>query len=57
MAGIERPRGVRLLLTPGMDVPHDLEGLPLTYGGAALLPHPALARWVKRRVRDAVAGR
>jgi sirohydrochlorin cobaltochelatase len=34
-------------------VPHDLEGLPITYGGAALLPHPALARWVERQVREA----
>jgi sirohydrochlorin cobaltochelatase len=35
-------------------VPHDLEGLPITYRGSALLPHPALARWVERRVRESV---
>ena len=38
-------------------VPNDLQGLQITYGGAALLPHPALARWVERRVREAAVGR
>ncbi len=32
----------------------DLEGLPVVYAGTPLLPHPALARWVERRVRDAL---
>jgi len=31
----------------------DLEGLPVVYGGTPLLPHPALARWVERRVKEA----
>ncbi|MGH7694895.1 MAG: sirohydrochlorin chelatase [Gemmatimonadaceae bacterium] len=31
----------------------DLEGLPIVYSGAALLPHPALARWAEGQVRDA----
>lgn len=30
----------------------DLEGLPIVYSGAALLPHPALARWVEVQVRE-----
>ncbi len=33
-------------------VPADLAGLPIVYGDAALLPHPALARWVERMVRE-----
>jgi sirohydrochlorin ferrochelatase len=32
----------------------DLEGLPVVYAGTPLLPHEALARWVERRVRDAL---
>ena len=32
----------------------DLEGLPVTYGGEGLLPHPELARWIARRVGEAV---
>ncbi|HEV8363913.1 MAG TPA: CbiX/SirB N-terminal domain-containing protein [Gemmatimonadaceae bacterium] len=31
----------------------DLEGLPIEYSGAALLPHPALARWAEAQVREA----
>ncbi|MGQ0702926.1 MAG: sirohydrochlorin chelatase [Gemmatimonadales bacterium] len=31
-------------------LPQDLEGLPVQYSGAPLLPHPAMARWVERRV-------
>lgn len=31
----------------------DLEGLPIVYAGDPLLPHPALTRWVERRVSDA----
>ncbi len=30
----------------------DLEGLPIVYSGAALLPHPALVRWVEAQVRE-----
>ena len=30
----------------------DLEGLPIVYSGAALLPHPALARWAEAQVRE-----
>src|SRR5690606_38725563 len=32
--------------------PADLAGLPVVYGGQALLPHPGLARWVEARVRE-----
>lgn len=35
-------------------LPNDFAGLPVVYAGAALLPHPAMARWVERRVREAV---
>lgn len=35
----------------------DLAGLPVRYTGDALLPHPAMARWIERRVRAAVAQR
>lgn len=31
----------------------DLEGLPIRYAGEGLAPHPALARWIERQVRDA----
>lgn len=33
--------------------PKDLEGLPVIYRGDGLLPHPAMARWIERRVREA----
>lgn len=33
-------------------LPDDLEGLPVAYDGEGLLPHPAMARWVERRVRE-----
>lgn len=29
----------------------DLEGLPVRYAGEPLLPHPAIAAWIERRVR------
>lgn len=29
----------------------DLAGLPIVYSGAALLPHPALQRWIETQVR------
>lgn len=32
--------------------PADLEGLPVVYGGDALLPHPGMAAVVEARVRD-----
>lgn len=32
----------------------DLAGLPIAYAGDAILPDPTLARWVERRVREAV---
>lgn len=35
----------------------DLAGLPVRYTGDALLPHPAMARWIEGRVRAAVAER
>lgn len=31
----------------------DLAGLPVTYTGEPLLPHPGLARWIETRVREA----
>jgi sirohydrochlorin ferrochelatase len=34
-------------------LPADLKGLPITYDGQALLPHPGLARWIEARVREA----
>lgn len=36
-------------------LPNDLAGLPIVYDGTALLPHEAIARWIERRVREAVA--
>jgi sirohydrochlorin ferrochelatase len=33
-------------------IPADLEGLDVVYTGAPILPHPALARWIERRVAD-----
>jgi sirohydrochlorin ferrochelatase len=38
-------------------VPHDLEGLEITYDAKGLMPHPLVARWVERRVREATAAR
>jgi len=35
-------------------LPADLEGLPIAYDGEGVLPHPQMARWVERRVREAV---
>jgi sirohydrochlorin ferrochelatase len=29
-------------------VPQDLDGMPMRYVGAALAPHPAIARWIER---------
>jgi sirohydrochlorin ferrochelatase len=37
-------------------LPRDLAGLPIVYDGAALLPHPAMARWVEARVRETMQG-
>ena len=34
-------------------IPKDLAGLPIIYDGEPLLPHPALARWIEARVREA----
>lgn len=33
-------------------IPSDLEGLDVVYTGEPILPHPALARWIARRVTD-----
>jgi sirohydrochlorin ferrochelatase len=33
-------------------IPADLEGLDVVYSGEPILPHPALARWIARRVSD-----
>ena len=37
-------------------LPADLEGLAIAYDGDGLLPHPELAAWISRRVREAVDG-
>lgn len=37
-------------------LPADLEGLPVAYDAEGLLPHPALASWIARRVADTVPG-
>lgn len=34
-------------------LPRDLAGLPIVYSGEPLLPHPEMARWIERRVREA----
>ena len=36
-------------------LPRDLDGLDIVYEGEGLLPHMDVARWVERRVREAVA--
>ena len=36
--------------------PADLEGLAIAHDGDGLLPHPELAAWISRRVREAVDG-
>jgi sirohydrochlorin ferrochelatase len=33
--------------------PKDLAGLAIAYDGEGLLPHPAMADWIRRRVREA----
>jgi sirohydrochlorin cobaltochelatase len=33
-------------------IPADLDGLDVVYTGEPILPHPALARWIARRVTD-----
>ena len=34
-------------------VPNDIKGTPSIYVGEPLLPHPAMARWIESRVREA----
>ena len=34
-------------------VPNDIKGTPSVYIGEPLLPHPAMARWIELRVREA----
>jgi sirohydrochlorin cobaltochelatase len=34
-------------------VPNDIKGTPSLYAGEPLLPHPAMARWIETRVREA----
>jgi sirohydrochlorin cobaltochelatase len=36
-------------------VPNDIKGTPSVYAGEPLLPHPAMARWIESRVREATA--
>jgi hypothetical protein len=33
--------------------PKDLAGLSIAYDGEGLLPHPAMADWIRRRVAEA----
>ncbi|HEX6694125.1 MAG TPA: CbiX/SirB N-terminal domain-containing protein [Longimicrobiales bacterium] len=33
-------------------IPADLQGLPIRYAPVPLLPHPQIARWIEKRVRD-----
>lgn len=51
---------VPVLLAPGkltkVGLPRDLANLPVRYTGEPLLPHPALGRWIARRVREATPG-
>ena len=35
--------------------PADLAGLRIAYDGEGLLPHPLLAEWIARKVREASA--
>ena len=35
-------------------IPDDLKGLPISYNGTALLPDSAVARWIERRVQEAL---
>lgn len=48
---------VPVLLAPGkltkVGLPRDLANLPIRYTGEPLLPHPAMGRWIARRVREA----
>ncbi|MDH5234584.1 MAG: hypothetical protein OEW77_06460 [Gemmatimonadota bacterium] len=37
-------------------LPRDLAGTPHVYGGATLLPHPAIVRWIERGVGSARCG-
>jgi sirohydrochlorin cobaltochelatase len=37
-------------------VPHDIRGTRSKYGAEPLAPHPQLARWVERRVRETAVG-
>ncbi|HEX5632728.1 MAG TPA: hypothetical protein VFX50_05845, partial [Gemmatimonadales bacterium] len=50
---------VPILVAPGRvsreTLPKDLAGLPITYSGDVLLPHPGMARWVEARVREATS--
>lgn len=50
---------VPVLLAPGkltkVGLPRDLAGLPIRYTGDPLLPHPAMGRWIARRVQEALA--
>lgn len=51
---------VPILLAPGklskVGIPRDLANLPIRYSGEPLLPHPAIGRWIARRVRESVTG-
>jgi len=35
-------------------VPQDIQGTPSRYAGEPLFPHPAMARWIEARVREAM---
>jgi sirohydrochlorin ferrochelatase len=48
---------VPILISSGdlnqLQLPVDLEGLPITYRGIPLLPHPEMSRWIEARTREA----
>jgi len=47
-----------LLATGGIEhkIPQRLAGLVYAYSGEALLPHPALSRWIAKQVRQSAVG-
>jgi sirohydrochlorin ferrochelatase len=52
---------IPVLISKGMvsrdKVPNDIRGTRSVYAGEPLAPHPILARWVERRVRETASGR
>ncbi len=61
LAGNDSVTVMTVLISTGsinrVTVPTDLRGMPMRYVGAALAPHPALARWVERTASEALRAR